>query len=57
MNDMAGNALEWTSTVSASSRVLRGGSWSDYGDYCTVSYRTYYYPYNTYDHIGFRACR
>lgn len=60
MNDMAGNAWEWTSTVDSSYRVyrvLRGGGWRslDYG--CAVSYRNYSHPPNTYYYIGFRVCR
>jgi formylglycine-generating enzyme required for sulfatase activity len=59
MCDMAGNVLEWTSTVSGGgdSRVIRGGSWYmiDFG--CTVSYGGNDGPYNSNFHMGFRVCR
>ncbi len=57
MADMAGNAYEWTSTVSGSSRVLRGGSWigTDYD--CTVSNRFNETPHLVYGSYGFRVCR
>jgi hypothetical protein len=54
--DMSGNVFEWvwdiygsypsgsqtnpTGANSGSGRVLRGGSWSNYANYCPVSYRT-----------------
>jgi len=58
INDMAGNAAEWTSTVSGTFRVVRGGSWVHDDVYCTVSYRSVSrYPYVTNSTIGFRVCR
>jgi formylglycine-generating enzyme required for sulfatase activity len=57
MCDMAGNAFEWTSTVSGSARVIRGGSWNDYGNYCTVSSWYDGYPNYADGRLGFRVCR
>jgi len=60
MNDMAGNAWEWTSSLwdpSYSYRVIHGGSWFVNDYYCTVSNRTSDDPGDTSDGIGFRVCR
>jgi len=35
-------------------RVIRGGSWISFADYCLASYRYDYYPYNSYYYLGFR---
>ncbi|MCK5174073.1 MAG: formylglycine-generating enzyme family protein, partial [Planctomycetes bacterium] len=62
MNDMTGNAYEWTSSCyyagcSLGYRVLRGGGWDYSHYYCTVSYREYYLPYDAIYFTGFRVCR
>ena len=63
MNDMAGNAWEWTdscyySDCSYNYRVLRGGCWYGSDDICAVSYHiSYTSPSYAYSHIGFRVCR
>ncbi|MCK4629659.1 MAG: formylglycine-generating enzyme family protein [Sedimentisphaerales bacterium] len=60
MNDMAGNVLEWTSSLldpAYNYRVIRGGSWYNGGINCTVSDRGSSYPAYTYYAMGFRVCR
>ena len=42
--DMSGNVCEWTSTMSGSLRVNRGGGWSFYAVFCAVTDRNSYTP-------------
>ena len=68
--DMSGNVFEWcndwygsyslsaqtnpTGPSSGSGRVLRGGSWYDYAQYCRVAFRRSYYPDNSNSFCGLR---
>ncbi len=52
--DMAGNAWEWTSTVSGDFRVLCGGGWGGDGD-CQIAQQDYYSPDSTSNDQGFRV--
>ena len=71
--DMSGNVWEWcydwygtvntgtetapTGASSGSYRVGRGGSWDDYANYASVSFRNYNFPYLCYYGLGFRVVR
>ena len=52
--DMNGNVLEWTSTMSGSLRVHRGGSWYSDSWYCSVTHRSSDAPACRYFNLGFR---
>jgi len=59
MNDMAGNAREWTSTPrNTYYRILRSGSWYTDDNYQPVAHQSYFTPDITYyGRVGFRVCR
>ena len=57
--DMAGNVWEWCydwhPSYVGSDRVVRGGGWINYADYCRFGNRLYYRPYIAHYDFGFRA--
>ena len=38
-------------------RMVRGGGWDGIGRYLRSAYRDFYYPYDSYNNIGFRVAR
>jgi len=48
------NGVNPINLENGSFRVLRGGSWSGYSDYCVLAYRNYNYPGYRWDNNGFR---
>lgn len=71
LHDMHGNSFEWcrdwyhpklpggadpdSYSAKASSRVRRGGCWTDEGWPCRSAFRLRFEPERRYDHIGFRV--
>ena len=73
LHDMSGNVWEWcqdwygpyssgsvtnpTGPTTGTSRLLRGGNWGGYSDYCRASQRSYDTPGSANLFIGFRVAR
>ena len=57
---MHGNVWQWCADLSeegGSVRVIRGGSWDDYGSDCRAAYRNWYAPTDRDSVLGFRLAR
>ncbi|MBN2018741.1 MAG: formylglycine-generating enzyme family protein [Sedimentisphaerales bacterium] len=58
MNDISGNAWEWTSSIKSDGKyVLRGGSFLSSDNYCQVSMKVFNTPTTCNFDKGFRVCR
>ena len=55
LEDYPGSVLDPVGVASGSSRVKRGGSWSDYAGYCRSANRYFYDPSHRYYYYGFRV--
>ncbi len=54
--DMAGNVAEFTSSISGSSPINRGGAWNYMENFCDVSSQQIATPQSMQPYLGFRAC-
>jgi formylglycine-generating enzyme required for sulfatase activity len=55
--DMHGNVWEWSDTLEGSMRVIRGGSWHNYGSNCRAAYRYWDSPWGRSSNLGLRLVR
>ena len=56
-DDSASNATDPTGPSSGSYRVLRGGSWVSYSNWCRSSFRNYFDPDYRFNYFGFRVAK
>jgi len=56
-DDAPNDGRAWVEPKKTNRRVLRGGSWIDYNDFCRSSIRDYYSPSLRNDYLGFRCAK
>jgi formylglycine-generating enzyme required for sulfatase activity len=54
--DAPSDGSAWLTDNENEARILRGGSWNDYPEYCRSASRNYNYPDNRADNFGCRVC-